>query len=55
MLVAVAVPAVDTSIPLTSFVDPVIVVVPVPAEFAKPIVFPGTVKKLPLELMVIPA
>ena len=48
MLVAVALFAPCISIPLTSFDEPAIVVVPVPLEAAKPITLPVILWKLPL-------
>lgn len=55
MLVATEELTVDASIPLNSFDEPVIVVVPVPLAAPKPMVFPVTVKLLPELLNVIPA
>jgi len=55
MLVATEVLVLGASMPRNSFVEPVIVVVPVPSAAPNPIVFPVTVK-LPVELLnVIPA
>lgn len=50
MLVATEVLTLGASIPLNSFDEPAIVVVPVPLAAPKPIVFPLTVK-MPDELL----
>ena len=54
-LVGVVVLTFARSSPRNSFPDPLIVVVPVPSAAPKPIIFPVTVKKSPLESIVIPA